>query len=190
MEVFVSGCWWTCHQSLAHEKVRVFSDSVLSFGKTNKNPESNTVWEQIDVIQEFITIQSFGLLMVSQWKSSGRIHHIASPQSPRSIVKIERKTRKILQEGLSSCDVQWHLMGIKGRRERCYSNAQLASLFAKRSGAGQLSFFGLGSEKVAFFQWRQSTKWMGQNGREDDVHIRRKETPFFRATSPLSRWVL
>ena len=38
----------------------------------SQNPQSNTVWEdKFDVVQEFITIQSFGQLMVSQWNSSG-----------------------------------------------------------------------------------------------------------------------
>ena len=32
--------------SLLHAKVYVFSDSVLSFGKVNQNPASNTVWEE------------------------------------------------------------------------------------------------------------------------------------------------
>ena len=31
--------------SLLYTQVRVISDSVLSFGKMNQNPESNTVWE-------------------------------------------------------------------------------------------------------------------------------------------------
>ena len=31
--------------NLSHAKVFVFSDSVLCLGKMNKNPQSNTVWE-------------------------------------------------------------------------------------------------------------------------------------------------
>ena len=31
--------------SLSHAKVYVFSDSVLCLGKTNQNPQLNTVWE-------------------------------------------------------------------------------------------------------------------------------------------------
>ena len=31
--------------SLSHAKVYVFSDSVLSLGKVNQNPTSNTAWE-------------------------------------------------------------------------------------------------------------------------------------------------
>ena len=48
--------------SLSHAKVYVFSDSVFCVGKMSENPQSKTVWEvgQVDVVQKFITIQSFG----------------------------------------------------------------------------------------------------------------------------------
>ena len=47
--------------SLSNTKVFVFSDSVLCLGKMNENPQSNYAWErQVDVVQEFIRIQSFG----------------------------------------------------------------------------------------------------------------------------------
>ena len=38
-------------------------------------------------------------------------------------------------------------LGSKDNKKECKSNAQLVSLFAKRFGAGQWSFFGPGSEK-------------------------------------------
>ena len=46
--------------SLSHAKVYVFSDSVLCLGKVNENPQSNCLGRQLDVVQKFITIQSFG----------------------------------------------------------------------------------------------------------------------------------
>ena len=46
--------------SFSHAKVYVFSDSVLFFGKMNENPQSNTVWEEVDVVRKFIIQQSFG----------------------------------------------------------------------------------------------------------------------------------
>ena len=47
--------------SLLHTKVYVFSDSVLCLGKMNENPQSNyCMGRQIDVVQKFIAIQSFG----------------------------------------------------------------------------------------------------------------------------------
>ena len=41
-------------------------------------------------------------------------------------------------------DISWRS---KDNKKECESNAQLVSVFAKRFGAGQWSFFGLGSEK-------------------------------------------
>ena len=61
--------------------------------------------------------------------------------------------------------------------EKCESNAQLVSLFARRFGAGQRSFLGLGSEEVVFYQWRWSTMMLG---------FAEIGHPIFRATSPLS----
>ena len=46
--------------SLLHTKVYVFSDSVFCLGKANRNPTSNSAWEEIELVQEFITIQNFG----------------------------------------------------------------------------------------------------------------------------------
>ena len=79
-------------------------------------------------------------------------------------------------------------MVIKGRRERCYSNARLVSLFAKRSDAGQLSFFGLGSEK----KWSSFSEDSPQGERDkmaEKMILEFVESghPIFRATTPLSR---
>ena len=74
-------------------------------------------------------------------------------------------------------DISWRS---KDNKKECEANAQLVSLslFAKKFGAGQWSFFGPGSEKkVVFYQWRQSTRRMGQNCRKDDGGTRRKRTP-------------
>ena len=47
--------------SLLHTKVYVFSDSVLCLGKMNENPQSKScMGRQIDVIQKFTRIHSFG----------------------------------------------------------------------------------------------------------------------------------
>ena len=47
--------------SLLHTRVYVFSDSVLCLGKMNENPQSNIcLGGQIDVVQKYIAIQSFG----------------------------------------------------------------------------------------------------------------------------------
>ena len=47
--------------SLSHAKVYVFSDSVLCLGKMSQTKQIlNTLGRQVDVVQEFITIQNFG----------------------------------------------------------------------------------------------------------------------------------
>ena len=68
-----------------------------------------------------------------------RIHHIAAlPQSPRFTVKIECNTMSMFN------DIS---LGSKDNKKECESSAQLVSLHAKRFGAGQWPFLGLGSEK-------------------------------------------
>ena len=76
-----------------------------------------------------------------------RIHHIAvQPQSPRVIVMIERNTREVYWT--HHLYVQQHLMGIYGQQERMRGKCSTRlSHNAKRFGAGQWSFLGLGSEK-------------------------------------------
>ena len=46
--------------SLSHSKVCVFSDSVLCLKKKQKPTIKYCLGRQVDVVQEFTTIQSFG----------------------------------------------------------------------------------------------------------------------------------
>ena len=74
--------------TLSHAKVYVFSDSVLSLGKVNQNPTSNTVWEQ--QLDWFKNSPQYRILdtidgepMEFEWNIS-RIHYIAArPRSPK-----------------------------------------------------------------------------------------------------------
>ena len=81
--------------------------------------------------------------------------------------------------------------GSKDNEKECKSNAQLVSLFAKRFGAGQWSFFGPGSEK----KWYSISENSPQ-GEWDKIAEKMMVTlaesglPVFRAMSPLSRGVL
>ena len=75
--------------------------------------------------------------------------------------------------------------------KECESNAQLVSLFSKRFGAGQWSFFGNGSEK----KWSSISEDAPQGEWEKMaekmmVTLAESGQPVFRATSPLSRGVL
>ena len=85
-------------------------------------------------------------------------------------------------------DISW---GSKDNKKECESNAQLVSLYAKRFGAGQWSFLGLGSEKKWFSISEDSPQ-----GEWDKIAEKMMLTfaesghPVFRATSLLSRGVL
>ena len=89
---------------------------------------------------------------------------------------------KVSQEGLSSCRGSTTFpVGSRDNQKEWMSNANIVSLYAKRFGTGQWTFIGPVSEKkwVVFYQWRESTRKMGQYGRKDDVGIRRKRTSNF-----------
>ena len=79
-------------------------------------------------------------------------------------------------------------MGIQENRKEYESSAQLVSLYAKRCGAGQWSFFGPGSEK----KWYPVSEDSLQ-GEWDKIAEKLMLTfaesghPVFSATSPLSR---
>ena len=82
-------------------------------------------------------------------------------------------------------DISW---GSKDNKIECESNAQLVSLFARRFGAGQWSFLGLGSEKKWYSisedspqgEWDKMAEKMMVTLAESGHRV-------FRATSPLSR---
>ena len=85
-------------------------------------------------------------------------------------------------------DISW---GSKDNKKECESNAQLVSFLAKRFGAGQWSFLGLGSEKKWYpisedspqVEWDKMTEKMM-------ITLAESGHPVFRATSQLSRGVL
>ena len=100
MEVFIFGWWWTSHQSLAHKGLRILRFCIVPWKDEREPTIKLCMGRQIDVVQKFTRIQSFGQ---NWWWANEirveyvpRIHHIAAlPQSPRVIVWIECNTRKI-----------------------------------------------------------------------------------------------
>ena len=65
--------------SLSHAKVYVFSDSVLSLGKVNRNATSNTVWEdKLSWLKDSPQYRIWTQLTESRWNSNG----IFSQDSP------------------------------------------------------------------------------------------------------------
>ena len=82
-------------------------------------------------------------------------------------------------------------MGIERKQEKCESNTRLVSLYAKRFGAGQWSFLGLGSEKKWYSISEDSPKveW-DKMAEKMMITLAESGHPVFRATSPLSRGML
>ena len=79
-------------------------------------------------------------------------------------------------------DISW---GSKDNEKECKSNAQLVSLFAKRIGAGQWSFFGPGSEKRCYSISEDSPQGEWDKVAEKMmVTLAESGHPVFRATSP------
>ena len=121
--------------------------------------------------------------MVVQWNSSG----ISSQDSIRcsSVKKCKSycwdwvKHQRILQEGSSSCRFST-TSHVDRKTTRKNASQMLDSyLFVCkkiRSRTMVIPRTWIG-EKVVFYQWRESTRWMGQNGRKDDGDTRRKRTP-------------
>ena len=100
MEVFVFDWGWTSHQSSVHKSLRILRFCIVSWKDEREPWIKYCMGWQIDVVQKFTRVQSFGQ---NWWWANGiraehlpRIHHIAVlPQSPRVTVKIERNTRTI-----------------------------------------------------------------------------------------------
>ena len=94
------------------EQVYVFSDYVLRFGKMHQNPQSNTVWDdKFDVVQECITIQNFGQMMVSQCVSSGISQdspHCSTATKSKSSCQKWAMSLNNLQHGSPSCSTTCH----------------------------------------------------------------------------------
>ena len=135
--------------SLPHSKVYVFSDSVLCLGKMNENPQSNIAWE--DRLTWFKSSSQYRTLDTIDGEpmeyfpgfTTLQLCHKVQELLSRMSVTPEKFTGRIIFMSMFN-DISW---GSKDNKKECESNAQLVSLYAKRFGAGQWSFFGPGSEK-------------------------------------------
>ena len=183
--------------SLLHAKVYVFSDSVLCLGKMNENPQSNIAWE--DRLTRFKSSSEYRVLdridgepLEFEWnifpgfttlQLCSKVQQLLS----RLSVELEKIIGRIVFMSMFN-DISW---GSKDTKKECESTAQLVSLYAKRFGAGQWSFFGHGSEKKWYSIGEDSPQ-----GKWDKIAEKMMLTsaesghPFFRATCPLSRGVL
>ena len=140
--------------SLSHTKVYVFSDSVLCLGKMSGNPLSNIVWE--DKLTWFKSSSQYRALdridgepMEFEWNifpgfTTLQLCNKVQELLSRLSVAPEKITGRIIFMSMFN-DISW---GSKDNKKECESSAQFVSLFAKRAGAGQWSFLGLGSVKT------------------------------------------
>ena len=145
---FIFDWWWRSHQLLAHKDLRIFRFCIMSWKDERESIIKYDMGRQVDVIQKFSRVQSFGQ---NYWWAYGirvallpRIHHTAAcPWSSRSRVEPENFTGRIIFMSMFN-DISW---GSKDNENECESSAQLVSVYTKRFSRAQWSFLGLGSEK-------------------------------------------
>ena len=180
--------------SLQRTKVYVFSDSVLCLGKIHENTQSNAAWEQR--LEWFKTSQeneNLGIIdgepMEFEWNIFPGINTLQLSDEVKCFsLKLgetpENFTGRILFMSMfndTSC-------GTQDNEKECLANARLVSLHARRFGAGQWSFLGLGSEK----KW-YSISEDGPQGEWDNLAemmmltFTKNGHRIFRATSPSSQ---
>ena len=180
--------------NLQHTKVYVFSDSVLCFGKIHENSQSNDAWEQrLGWLKSSPTYRNFdridGEPMEFEWNIFPGFKTLQlSEEVKRLLFRLdetpENFTGRILFMSMFN-DISF---GTKDNETECLANAKLVSLYARRSGKGQLSFIGLGSEKKWCCISEDSPQGVWDNIAERMlVEFAESGCPIFRATSPLSR---
>ena len=139
--------------NLQRAKVYVFSDYVLCLGKIFKNPQSNDAWEErlgwFNSSQAYRNLDRIdGEPIEFEWNifkgyTTLQLSHKFQELLLRLGETPENFTGRIIFMSMFN-DISW---GSKDNKKECEANAQLVSLYAKKFGAGQWSFFGPGSEK-------------------------------------------
>ena len=179
--------------NLQRTEVYVFSDSVLCLGKIHENDQSNGAWE--DRLGWFRTSQenrNFDRIDGEPMEFEVNIFPgfntlQLSEEVKRLLLRLgetpEIFTGRIIFMSMFN-DIS---CGSRDNEKECGSNAQLVSLHAKRFGAGQRSFLGLGSEKKWYSISEDSSQ--GEWGKMEKMTSKLAESghPIFRATSPFSR---
>ena len=170
--------------SLQRTKVYVFSDSVLCLVKIHENPQSNDAWERrlgwFKSSPEYRNLDRIdGEPMEFEWNIFPGFNTLQLSQEVKELLLSlnetpENFTGRIIFMSMFN-DISWWS---RDNKVECESNTKLDSLFARRFGAGQWSFLGLGTERKWYSISEDSPQgeW-DKNGREDVVDIRRKRTP-------------
>ena len=166
MEIFVFGDEQVI--SLQRTKVYVFSDSVLCLGKMNENPRSNIAWEErlewFKSSSEYRTLDRIdGEPMEFEWNIFTGFHtlqvcHKVQELLSRLSVTPEKFYGRVIFMSMFN-DISWGSKdNEKEMRVKCSTRL---SLCKERFGAGQWSFFGLGSKK----KWHSISVDSPQGGR-------------------------
>ena len=166
----------------------IFSDSVLCLGKMNENPQSNMAWE--DRLTWFKSSPEYRALdridgepIEFEWYIfPGFTTLQLSHKVQELLLRLSVTPENFYRTNYHHVDVQRHLMGIKGQQERKRVKCSTRFSFCKEIRSRTMVWI---REKVVFFQVKivhkvNGTKWL----------TRWWWHPVFRATSPLSRWVL
>ena len=154
MEVFISGWWWTSHQSLAHKDLRILRFCIVPWKDEREPSIQHSMVRQIGVVQKFTAMQNFGH---NWWWANGirveyfpgftalQLCHKIQELLSRSSVTPEKFTRRIIFMSMFN-DILWVS---KDNEQECESNAQprlsiCEEDFHQKDG---WSFLGPGSEK-------------------------------------------
>ena len=180
--------------NLQRAKVYVFSDSVLCLGRVHQHPQSNKVWKER--IGWIITDKSYrdydginGEPTEFEWnifpgfttlQLCGKVTDLLSrlgetPETFQGRILFMSMFNDI------SCDK-------KDNEEECLANAKVVSILARKSGIGQWSFIGPGSEKKWYSMEENSPQGIWDHIAEKMLlEFAESGCPIFRATTPFSR---
>ena len=151
-------------RSLAREGLRIFRFCVMPWTDEREPTIKYCLGRQVDVVQKFITTQSFG--------------HNCEPMEFEWNI-FPGKSQNNSQDELSSCRRSMTSYG--DLKKMSESSANLVSISAKRFSPGRWSFLGPGSEK----KWYPTHESKPRGDRTES-----QSWWLFRATSPLSRGTL
>ena len=156
MEVFVFDWWWTSHQSHAHKSLRIHRFCIVSW---KDERQSNVVWEDrftwFESSRECRALDRIdGDPMEFEWNMLPGFNTLPLCHKDQKLMSRLSITPEKFSVWIIFM-VQRHLMGSEDNKKESETYAQLVSLYAKKFGATQWSFFGpgqwlilrLGSEK-------------------------------------------
>ena len=180
--------------NLQRAKVYVFSDSVLCLGKIHQHPKANESWKER--IEWITTSQSYrdydgisGEPTEFEWNifpgfTTLQLYGKVTDLLSRLGETPENFTGKILFMSMFndiSCEK-------KDSERECLANAKVVSIYAKKFGKGQWSFFGPGCEKKWYAMEEDRPQGIWDNLAEKMlIEFAESGCPIFRATTPLSR---